>query len=59
MHRNIKPENIMFKNKNDFEVSIIDFGLATKSDCKRYLFAKCGTPGFMAPEVINTIETDD
>jgi calcium-dependent protein kinase len=31
----------------------VDFGLATKYDMKEYLFKRCGTPGFVAPEVIN------
>lgn len=34
-------------------MSIADFGLATKADLDSYLFVRCGTPGFVAPEVIN------
>jgi calcium/calmodulin-dependent protein kinase I len=33
-------------------VKIIDFGLGTFVDVKEYLFKRCGTPGFVAPEVI-------
>ena len=30
MHRDIKLENIMFKNKESFEIVLIDFGCAEK-----------------------------
>jgi len=32
---------------------IADFGLATNVHEKVYLFCRCGTPGYVAPEVIN------
>lgn len=32
---------------------IADFGLATRVHEKEYLYCRCGTPGFVAPEVIN------
>lgn len=36
-------------------VKLIDFGLATFTTAdKDYLFKRCGTPGFMDPEVINS-----
>jgi serine/threonine protein kinase len=53
MHRDLKPENIIFIKPNSYEVSIADFGLATRADLEKYLFIRCGTPGFVAPEVIN------
>lgn len=28
-------------------------GLATRVDIDEYLFVRCGTPGFVAPEVVN------
>jgi len=54
MHRDLKPENIIFRTnfeKND--AVIADLGLATRYDLKEYLFVRCGTPGFVAPEVVN------
>jgi serine/threonine protein kinase len=53
IHRDLKPENIIFKNKNSNELAICDFGLATFADEPKYLFVRCGTPGFVAPEIIN------
>lgn len=49
IHRDLKPENIMFKLKNSLDVCICDFGLATYADQEKYLFVRCGTPGFVAP----------
>ena len=43
----------MFKNENGLELSICDFGLATYADEEKYLFVRCGTPGFVAPGIIN------
>jgi calcium-dependent protein kinase len=54
MHRDLKPENIMMLKKNDLNtLKIVDFGLATHCDVAKYIFPKCGTPGFVAPEVAN------
>jgi serine/threonine protein kinase len=55
MHRDIKPENILFRTKNykSEDVCLVDFGLSTLVEEKQYLFFRCGTPGYVAPEVIN------
>ena len=54
MHRDIKPENLMLRHPDSFdEVVIIDLGLAKKLDDKTPLYLRCGTPGFVAPEILN------
>lgn len=56
MHRDLKPDNMILKEKNKLEfctLKLVDFGLATVHDIPEYLFKRCGTPGFVAPEVIN------
>jgi calcium-dependent protein kinase len=53
IHRDLKPENIMFRQNNSQDLAICDFGLATYADEEKYLFVRCGTPGFVAPEIIN------
>lgn len=52
MHRDLKPENIMLRNGRFEEPIIVDFGLGTNCDVEEYLFYRCGTPGYIAPEII-------
>eukprot|EP00828_Plagiopyla_frontata_P037333 TRINITY_DN4907_c0_g1_i2.p2 TRINITY_DN4907_c0_g1~~TRINITY_DN4907_c0_g1_i2.p2 ORF type:complete len:318 (+),score=66.08 TRINITY_DN4907_c0_g1_i2:254-1207(+) len=58
MHRDLKPENILFREGtlSEADVCIIDFGLATFYNPKKVIFVRCGTPGYMAPEIINMQE---
>ena len=51
MHRDLKPENIMMRGDKITPV-IVDFGLATHADLEKYLFFRCGTPGYVSPEII-------
>lgn len=43
----------MLRYSNSCEVVIVDFGLATWAEEENYLFVRCGTPGYVAPEIIN------
>lgn len=53
MHRDIKPENLILKDPdNNHDVKIADFGLATVVSQGEYLFRRCGTPGYVAPEIL-------
>lgn len=62
MHRDLKPDNIILKHKNkpfkENEIKIVDFGLSSFVEVDDYLFKRCGTPGFVAPEVINADKND-
>ena len=53
IHRDIKPENIMYTTdeKDRVTIKVIDFGLATFHK-KRDAIRKCGTPGYVAPEIL-------
>lgn len=53
IHRDLKPDNLLFKSIDSCDIKIADFGLATRCDVNDYLYKRCGTPGFVAPEVIN------
>lgn len=52
MHRDIKPDNIMLRGKIGLQPVIVDFGLAVDVDAEDYIFYRCGTPGYVAPEII-------
>lgn len=52
IHRDIKPDNILVLDKRDLKVCISDLGLACRSFDKREVTIKCGTPGYVAPEVL-------
>jgi serine/threonine protein kinase len=53
MHRDLKPENILLRKDGDYDCVIADFGLSESSFNDPYLFVRCGTPGYVAPEVVN------
>lgn len=42
----------MLRSSNSMSPVIVDFGLATPADLDKYLFYRCGTPGYVAPEII-------
>jgi len=51
VHRDLKPENILIKN--NINAKICDFGLSKILDNdKQYMKTICGTPLYMAPEII-------
>ena len=58
MHRDIKPENLILKDDDEYEIKLADFGLAEKIDKKELLFKRCGTPGYVAPEVLEDKKYD-
>jgi serine/threonine protein kinase len=53
-HRDIKLENILLDDNNN--IKIIDFGFSTciPNDKKIKIF--CGTPSYMAPEIVQKLE---
>ena len=54
MHRDIKPANILMDSKepNNFGVKITDFGFATFFDINQGKNEMCGSPLYMAPELL-------
>ncbi|KAI8993411.1 kinase-like domain-containing protein [Pilobolus umbonatus] len=54
VHRDIKPENLLFKTPDeDARLLITDFGLSKLlKNNNEVLTTACGTPGYVAPEVL-------
>ena len=53
VHRDLKPENLLLSKKDGFEIKIADFGLACiLKDGKEDLNLRCGSPGYVAPELL-------
>lgn len=57
IHCDIKPENILFRRPfNDItenNVVIADLGISSKIGLASSYKSRCGTPGYIAPEIIN------
>ena len=55
VHRDLKPQNILLKSKStlDCDLVLADFGLATYLSEENMVYKRCGTPGFIAPEVLD------
>ena len=53
-HRDIKPDNVLILDNKDQElkVCIADLGLACRATETTDLVFKCGTPGYVAPELL-------
>jgi len=55
VHRDLKPENLLFKDNKFTEIKLADFGEA-KNFQKSVLNTYCGTPDYMAPEVVKSLD---
>lgn len=52
-HRDLKPENLLCSGADETEiVKIADFGLSKIFNDEEELRTSCGTPGYVAPEVL-------
>lgn len=52
-HRDLKPENLLLvSEKDDEKVKIADFGFAKRVASPNSLTTQCGTPGYVAPEIL-------
>ena len=54
--RDLKPENlIMTSDEDDANLKIVDFGFATVDTGGCTLTERCGTPMYVAPEILQKI----
>jgi len=53
VHRDLKPENVLFRDRDNTDnVMVTDFGLAKIIDDETVLKTACGTPNYVAPEIL-------
>ncbi|GAM22807.1 hypothetical protein SAMD00019534_059820 [Acytostelium subglobosum LB1] len=55
VHRDLKPENLLLKNEKDLTIALSDFGLSKILADDVFMKTTCGTPSYVAPEVLNNI----
>jgi len=55
-HRDVKPGNILMANvdRDGVTVKLGDFGMATFVGNDNLVRGRCGTPGYVAPEILST-----
>jgi len=55
-HRDLKPENILFSsNEDNAQVKLADFGFAKKETNPDSFATMCGSPSYVAPEILKGI----
>lgn len=53
-HRDLKPENVLLADRETLQVKITDFGLAKTEQRDQTFGSQCGTPNYVAPEILNS-----
>lgn len=58
-HRDLKPENLLLMSmEDDQQLKLADFGFAKKCPTPKILHTQCGTPGYVAPEILMGVPYD-
>lgn len=59
VHRDVKPENILYMAPDENDIKLIDFGYAGLWSAEKQLTGLCGTPDYVAPEVLSWYDDDE
>ncbi|ELP87729.1 hypothetical protein EIN_410720 [Entamoeba invadens IP1] len=55
VHRDIKPDNVLYTAEKTY-MKLTDFGMAKYISKDQYATTLCGTPGYIAPEIVERME---
>lgn len=58
IHRDLKLENVLFKEKGSYIIKIVDFGIAGVCKAQQKDKTDAGTLSYMAPEVLSRAKVD-
>ena len=50
--QNVETDIVFQSNDSDSNIKIADFGFAKKAESDHCLHTQCGTPGYVAPEIL-------
>jgi len=53
-HRDLKPQNLLYARSNSDDIVVADFGLSKMFGGGQYLETCCGSPEYVAPEVLDS-----
>eukprot|EP00607_Mallomonas_marina_P007177 CAMPEP_0182416346 /NCGR_PEP_ID=MMETSP1167-20130531/614_1 /TAXON_ID=2988 /ORGANISM="Mallomonas Sp, Strain CCMP3275" /LENGTH=286 /DNA_ID=CAMNT_0024589019 /DNA_START=485 /DNA_END=1345 /DNA_ORIENTATION=+ len=55
VHRDLKPENLLYATEaDDSALKLADFGLAHMMKSNEMMHSSCGTPAYVAPEILRS-----
>ena len=58
-HRDLKPQNLLLTSQSsDIDIKVADFGFAKKLTQEGHFRTQCGTPEYVAPEILNGVPYD-
>jgi calcium/calmodulin-dependent protein kinase (CaM kinase) II/calcium/calmodulin-dependent protein kinase I len=59
-HRDLKPQNLLLETiENDNIIKVSDFSFARRVHTPKSLFTRCGTPTYVAPEILKNHPHDE